>query len=246
MIFNLFKSKPTLGELIPNGFIDIHSHILPEIDDGAKNVEESVKLITEMKKMGFVKAIATPHTYHGIYNNTEHSIKESFDKLNEKKIDGIKLEYASEYMVDNSLNELISNSTLLAIKKKYILIEMSYIGFSENIYEILFLLQTKGYIPILAHPERYNYLHENFKEYHKLVKFGCKFQINILSLSGYYGYPVMKTAEKLINKHMVDFMGTDIHNLNHIKEIKRRKLGTKKSIIGKINQIFQNNIKYFD
>ena len=90
MIFNLFKAKPTLKELIPNGFVDIHSHILPGIDDGAKNIEESIKLISEMKKMGFSKIIGTPHTFPGLYENTNETIKKSFEKISQKLITKIK------------------------------------------------------------------------------------------------------------------------------------------------------------
>ena len=78
MIFNLLKSKPTLKELIPEGFVDIHSHILPGIDDGAKNIKESLELIEKMNEMGFSKIIGTPHTYPGLYENTNESIKKSF------------------------------------------------------------------------------------------------------------------------------------------------------------------------
>ena len=81
MIFNLFKSRPTLKELIPEGFVDIHSHILPGIDDGAKNVEESLKLISEMHKIGISKIIGTPHTYPGLYNNNEKTIFNAYNKL---------------------------------------------------------------------------------------------------------------------------------------------------------------------
>ena len=89
MIFNLFKSKPTLNELIPKGFVDIHSHILPGIDDGAKNVEESLKLISEMKKLGFAKIITTPHTYPGLYDNTNDTILKSFNSIKNCNSNGI-------------------------------------------------------------------------------------------------------------------------------------------------------------
>ena len=111
MIFNLFKSKPTLKELIPEGFVDIHSHILPGIDDGPKNIEESLKLISEMKKMGFSKIIGTPHTYPGLYDNTNNSIKKSYEKISQKLNSEIKLNYASEYMIDRSLIKKANEKT---------------------------------------------------------------------------------------------------------------------------------------
>ena len=100
MIFNLFKSKPTLKDLIPEGFVDIHSHILPGIDDGAKNIEDSLVLISEMRELGFSKIIGTPHTYPGLHDNTKKTIKDSFEKLKNNKPDKIQLGYASEYMLD--------------------------------------------------------------------------------------------------------------------------------------------------
>ena len=103
MIFNLFKSKPTLKELIPDGFVDIHSHVLPGVDDGSKNIKESIDMITEMKKMGFSKIIATPHTYPGLYNNTNDSILRSYNKLKEKLKSTLEISYASEYMLNMKL-----------------------------------------------------------------------------------------------------------------------------------------------
>ena len=105
MIFNLFKSKPSLKELIPKGFVDIHSHILPGIDDGAQNLNESLKLISEMKNMGFSKIIATPHTFPGIYDNTKSTIKDSYQMIIDKLSTKITIKYASEYMLDSSLIE---------------------------------------------------------------------------------------------------------------------------------------------
>ena len=116
-MFNLFKTKPTLAELIPKGFVDIHSHILPGIDDGAKNIEESIKLISEMKKNGFSKIIGTPHTYEGVHDNTNESIKNSYNLLKKDLKIRIDIEYASEYLLDNSLLKKIENKTLLCLKK---------------------------------------------------------------------------------------------------------------------------------
>ena len=116
MIFSLFKSKPTLKELIPEGFIDIHSHILPGIDDGAKNIEESLILISEMKKLGFSKIFGTPHTYPGLYNNTNQTIFESYSKITNSTVN---IEYASEYMIDKSIIEMAEKDLLLGLKKIY-------------------------------------------------------------------------------------------------------------------------------
>ena len=242
MIFNLFKSKPSLKELIPNGFVDIHSHILPGIDDGAKNIFESLKLISEMEKLGFSKIIGTPHTYEGVHNNTNKSIKSSFNQVEKNLNKNIKIDYASEYMLDNTLLEKISNKSLLKLKDKYVLVEMSYLFAPNNLYEIIFELQSNGYIPVLAHPERYSFLFNDPKEYNKLKKVGCKFQINLLSSIGYYGLEVKNMTDSLLNKNFVEFAGSDIHNLKHIqgfdKKIKIRNIKKLQEVM-EFNKIFR-------
>ena len=195
MIFNLFKSRPTLKDLIPNGFVDIHSHVLPGIDDGAKDVKESLVLIQEMKKLGFGKIIGTPHTYPGLYNNNEKTIFNAYNKLKKIVKGSIEISYASEYMLDNSLITKVRNKNILCLKDNYILVEMSYISAPNNLYEIIFEIKTNGYIPVLAHPERYTFLYNDLKEIYKLIKHGCFFQINLLSCTGYYGSEALKMTK---------------------------------------------------
>ena len=126
MIFNLFKSKPTLKNLIPNGFVDIHSHKLPGIDDGAKNIEESLELISAMKFFNSQKLIGTPHVYNGLYNNSNKTIKKAFNKVNNTESDVL---YAAEYFLDESLLELSRHlKKLLCLKGNFILIEMSFMN----------------------------------------------------------------------------------------------------------------------
>ncbi len=242
MIFNIFRSKPTLNELIPIGFVDIHSHVLPEIDDGAKNINESLNLIGEMKKLRFSKIICTPHTFIGVHDNTIDSIEKSYLKLKDNLNVEIKLSYASEYMLDESFLTNIRNNEILCLKENYILVEMSYINSPINLYEIIFEIITHGYIPILAHPERYFFMHNNFKEYHKLKKAGCLFQANLLSATDYYGKEVTKLLDKMLNKGLIDFVGSDIHNLNHIfKFYEKIKLNEIKAL----TKCIENNILKF-
>ena len=222
MLFNLFKSKPTLKELIPDGFVDIHSHILPGIDDGAKNIEESLELISKMKEMGFSKIIGTPHTYAGLYENNNESIKKSFEKLNDEIQTNTNIGFASEYMLDNTIIEKAQNKKLLCLKDNYVLVEMSFISPPANLYELLFELKVNGYIPILAHPERYNFYHNNFDEYFKLKKVGCKFQLNLLSTTGYYGNQIARTSNKLLKRNLIDFSGSDIHRINHTNQFTKK------------------------
>ena len=242
MIFNLFKSKPTLSELIPNGFVDIHSHILPGIDDGAKNIEESLELISRMKKVGFKKIICTPHIHQQLYDNNIKTIKESFNSIENKYDNNINVGYAAEYMIDHTLMEKIENKSLLCIKDKYVLIEMSYIAESPNIHQIIFNLIMGGYIPIIAHPERYLYYQNDIKKFYKLKKWGCMFQLNLLSTIGYYGKEVLNIANLLLSKKLIDFVGSDIHNHRHInafgKKIKIKEVDVLAEAI-ESNQLFK-------
>ena len=241
MIFNLFKSKPSLKELIPNGFVDIHSHILPGIDDGAKTEKESVELILKMKELGFSKIIGTPHTYPGLYENTNDSITKAFQKLRNNEIKNVKIGFASEYMIEKSLIDKAKNKSLLCIKDNFILIEMSFISSPIGLYEILYEIKVNGYTPILAHPERYLFLKSSLKEYFKLKKFGCLFQANLLSLTDYYGNIVTKNLDTLLNKGLIDFFGSDIHNINHINAFENK---VKCRRIKEIKKIMQNNFQF--
>ena len=221
MLLNLFKSKPKLNELIPKDFVDIHSHILPGIDDGAKDIEESVKLISKMKKMGFCKIIGTPHSYPGIYDNTNNGIKKAFEKIKSIDIGDIELDFASEYMIENDLIKKAKNKNLLCIKDNYVLIEMSFISQPYGLYEIIFEIKMNGYIPVLAHPERYIYIH-NLDEYYKLQKSGCLFQANLLSATDYYGVRVRKNLDRLLKNKLIDFVGSDIHHSQHLLAFERK------------------------
>ena len=235
MIFNLFKSKPTLKELIPKGFVDIHSHVLPGLDDGAKNVKESLELISEMKRLGFKKIYGTPHTYPGMYNNTTQSITKSFKIINDRLNEKIEIDYASEYMISHSLIEMAESKSLLTIKDKYILVETSFLSEDSNMYDVIFHLRLNDYIPIMAHPERYLYYKNDIKYFYKLKKFGCLFQINLLSAVGHYGKDVLDLCNNLIKNDLYDFAGSDIHSNHHIEKFKSKVLLKESIKLEKLN-----------
>ena len=243
MLLNFFKSKSTLKELIPQGFVDIHSHILPGIDDGAKDIQMSLKLISKMNEIGFSKIIATPHTYPGIYENTPESIKKSYEKLKKNLPKNTNIIYASEYMIDDNLSKKIKNKQLLCLKENFVLVEMSYLQAPINLYEIIFELVVNGYKPVLAHPERNFFLHNNFNHYYKLKKVGCYFQANLLSTVDYYGPEVRKILDKLFKNNLIDFVGSDIHNENHISSFDKK---IKLKNIKKLKECIFNTIKYFE
>ena len=217
-MFSFLKKKPRLVDLIPEGFVDIHSHILPGIDDGAKNISQSIQLIHGMQKIGFGKMIATPHTMAGGWDNSYENIKESYEGLTNKIEPGQSdISFASEYLIDSSFLEKIQSQKLLCLKDNYVLVELSYLQAPVNLYEILFELQLKGYIPVLAHPERYSYFFNDFKAFEKLKNAGCLFQLNLMSTVGYYGIDSVRIADKLLGEKMIDYVGSDIHHKGHLE-----------------------------
>uniref|UniRef100_UPI00404B933C tyrosine-protein phosphatase n=1 Tax=Flavobacterium sp. TaxID=239 RepID=UPI00404B933C len=223
-VFSIFKKKPTLDSFIPNGFIDIHNHVLPGIDDGAKDLVETQKLLEAMHEIGIASCISTPHTLHGVWDNTKKTIANSFELYQSAEITTAQTKIvraASEYMIDNSLMERIKSERLLTLKDTIVLLEMSYQAKPLGLYDIIFELQLQGYEIILAHPERYYFFHEDFDAYEKLKRSKVQFQLNLLSTTGYYGKDVALIAEKLLKKNMIDFVGTDIHNLRHVSFFKQ-------------------------
>lgn len=224
-MLSFFKSNPVLKDLIPDNYVDIHSHILFGIDDGAKTIEDSNFLMQSLLDMGFSQAITTPHTFEHMWDNTRTGISAKYDEVCQLSPDltsKINLKVGSEYMMNEGFVGLFQSEPLLTIKDRYVLVEMSYINPPIQLYDILFQLQLAGYTPILAHPERYAFFHGNFSEYKKLKKAGCLFQLNLLSTMGYYGPEVTAVAEKLLKKGMIDFTGSDVHHKTHIAAFSKK------------------------
>lgn len=224
-MFSIFKSKPTLASLIPNNYVDIHSHVLPGIDDGAKNIKDSQFLLESMIAFGFKKCITSPHTMANVYNNTVETITDAKKTIENnlpdlaKKLD---LKAASEYYIDENFIENFKSNPLLTLKDNYVLVEMSFLNPPIQLHEYLFELQLAGYQPVLAHPERYSFYHSNFKDFEKLKKMGLKFQLNLLSSVGYYGSDVANASDKLLKAGFIDFVGSDIHHKQHIDSFARK------------------------
>lgn len=219
------KNKTILQDLIPDNHIDIHSHILPGIDDGAQTFEDTLFLVNNMKSFGFTKLITTPHIFNGFWDNTKDKIQ-STEKIAisdlEKKNIAIPIQAAAEYLMDDHFVSLFQRGEILTLKDNYVLVEMSYLNAPIQLYDIIFDLQVAGYKPVLAHPERYAFYHQNFDEYLKLKNAGCLFQLNLLSVVGYYGEAVAETAKKLLKKGLIDFVGSDIHHKKHIEAFHKR------------------------
>ena len=226
-MFFFSKPKPSLADLIPDGYIDIHSHLVPGIDDGAKDPEDSTRLIRQLQEYGFSQFITTPHVLTGVWNNTRQGITETAEKhIPYLKEQGIHAPYkaAAEYLMDDTFLKLFGNEELLTIKDKYVLVEMSYLNPPMQLYTILFELQIAGYKPILAHPERYVFNYNNYAEYEKMKRAGCLFQINLLSVTGYYGKGAFEIGKKLLDDGMIDFAGSDAHHTRHVESFKNKVL----------------------
>lgn len=221
-MFHFLKKNVSLKELIPANYVDIHSHLLPGIDDGAITIDDTIFLINELKKIGFTQSITTPHIYSNVWENTKESIEQKYLETVVNLGEHIPLRFAAEYMIDPNFEKLFQNGTLLTLKDNYVLIEISYINAPIQLYDILFELQIAGYRPVLAHPERYPFYYSNLQEYIKLKNAGCLFQLNLLSTVGYYGLDVAKSCELLLKKGLIDFVGSDVHHNKHIESFSNK------------------------
>lgn len=220
-MFNLFRSMPPLGSF---RFLhtDLHSHLLPGIDDGAEDMEQSLELIRRLMDMGFQHLITTPHVMADLYPNTPGVIRRKLSEVQKAvKAKGwpVRIEAAAEYLMDEGFEPLLENGNLLALPGKRVLVEMSFISEPPKLKQYLFRLQTKGYRPLLAHPERYLFLRENNRRYQDLKDRGCEFQLNLLSLTGYYGRPTRENAYKLLTEGLIDYLASDLHHERHAEAL---------------------------
>lgn len=207
---------------------DIHSHLIPAIDDGVVSLENSLEVILQLQDAGYKKLITTPHIISDTYKNTPEIILAGLKKVNdflkENKIE-ITVEAAAEYYLDTWLiSEVNSGNPLLTFGDKYFLFEMNYVTEPYQLNDFIFSLSTKGYKPVLAHPERYQFM--TLAKAEDLRQRGVLLQLNILSFIGFYSKPVQAMAHKLVEERLVDFLGSDCHGIRHaalIKEAQKNK-----------------------
>ncbi|MGG9972131.1 tyrosine-protein phosphatase [Ferruginibacter sp. SUN002] len=205
---------------------DIHSHILPGIDDGSPDIDTSLSLVRGLYELGIRETVATPHVIGDLYRNTPETINAALLKLQEAcaaaAID-IRISAAAEYMMDDNFMRLLKDkNSLLTIKDKVVLTEQPYTSQSDYLREISFDLATEGYKPIMAHPERYYYYHEDYEKYSYLKDLGFTLQVNLLSLTGYYGKPVAKAAKYIFDNDLADYVGTDLHHDRHLAALQHK------------------------
>ncbi|RQO70953.1 capsular biosynthesis protein [Pedobacter sp. KBW01] len=218
-MFGLFKKKKIAPEFnFSNIGTDMHSHIIPGIDDGAQTIKDSLLLAKKFKALGYHKLIATPHIMADYYRNTPDTINRGLDVLRkglkEAEID-LEVQAAAEYYLDETLEKKIRQKEVLTFGADYLLFELSYINAPQNLLDFIKMIQDAGYKPVLAHPERYPYYHQTFENYQQIRETGCLLQLNTIALTGYYGAGAKKVAEEMVENHLVDFMGSDMHHLKH-------------------------------
>lgn len=221
-MFSFFKRSPRISSSLEFIGADMHNHLLPGIDDGSPDVEISLQLVEVMQELGYQKFVCTPHVILEVHPNNKETISEAcgiFKTGLQTKGWNFPVEYAAEYMLNFDFDELLEKDNILSFGKQQVLIEMSYAVESPNIKEAVFKLQTKGYRPILAHPERYPYYFSNLNYYEELVDAGCDLQVNLLSLTGYYGKPIKRMAQKLIDKGLISWAGSDLHHHRHLSAL---------------------------
>ncbi|QDH78352.1 capsular biosynthesis protein [Echinicola soli] len=225
-LMDLFKSSKKAEPLCLEWMeVDMHSHLIPGIDDGAESLKESVALIKRLQDLGLRKLITTPHVMTEFYKNTPKIISEGLSKLQEvlkEENIQVEIEAAAEYYLDEIFVEkLEKDEPLLTFGDNYILVETGFMNRPHMLQETFFALETKGYKPILAHPERYLYLQQDPSMLESLIEKGIYFQINLLSFTGYYSKPIKAMAEKLLERRLVRFVGTDCHNHRYLDALER-------------------------
>ena len=193
-------------------FTDWHCHLLPGVDDGVQTIEESMQILTSYEQFRIKEVWLTPHIMEDIPNSTD-MLRTRYAELKSAYKGPIILRLASENMLDSLFEQRLQRGDLLPIGKegKHLLVETSYFNPPYGLHNILLRIKSKGYVPVLAHPERYNYMDEG--NYRQLKEMNVKFQLNLFSLVGAYGTEVRKKAEWLLKNGFYDLTGSDTHGL---------------------------------
>lgn len=233
-IKKVFKNEGGTGSSVDKLHVDIHSHLLPGIDDGSKSMEESVAMIKRLTKHGVNKIITTPHIMYEFYRNTPEIIHAKLNETREALAEegvNVQLEAAAEYYLDDQFISMLKHKEpLLTFGSNMVLLETNYIQDHPKLMDIFFELKVQGYTPVYAHPERYMYLQlikDNYQKYQEIFFAGVLFQVNLMSFTGYYGVQIKQVADYLLKERMIHLVGSDIHKMEHVAVVhglKRSKL----------------------
>lgn len=218
------KRPPALGP-VDLGVLrcDVHSHFIPGIDDGAPTLEASIELIRAMHELGYTKVITTPHSMADGYRNTPEVILGGLEKvrraLAEQQVP-VEIDAAAEYYLDHELEQKVMRREVLTFGKDMVLFELPFIAAPAILLSVVFAMQTQGYRPVLAHPERYPFWYTDMTPLEQLKDRGVLFQLNTIALMGAYGPAAKKMAEKLIDLGWYELVGSDCHGMNHVEALK--------------------------
>lgn len=222
-MFNIFKKNTATPATQLPVQVDMHSHILPGIDDGAPDIETSLVLVKGLYDLGIRACIATPHIIGDLYRNSDETIEPALLKLQQACVAAsipMQISAAAEYMLDDYFMELLHHpQKLRTLHKNLLLTELPYTSRPVNLQDMLFHIITGGYQPVLAHPERYLYFHSDYEQYKRLKDQGFILQVNLLSLTGYYGKQVARAAKYIIDKGLAGLVGTDLHHGRHLSAL---------------------------
>jgi len=218
------KKEPVMGpaDLSVLG-ADIHSHFIPGIDDGSQSLAQSMELLEAMHALGYRKVITTPHSMADGYRNPTEVILGGLVKLRAEVARvglDIRVEAAAEYYLDHELERKVAAGDVLTFGNKLLLFELPFISEPNMLLQVIFQMQTQGYRPVLAHPERYAFWYTDFSKYERLKERGVLFQLNLVALSGAYGPQARQIAERLIDAGAYELLGSDCHNMNHVEAIR--------------------------
>lgn len=223
--FNTSKYLPESGLL--NGLTDCHCHLLPDVDDGVKSLPETLRILQQYEAWGIREVWLTPHIMED-YPNTTNELRRRFQALVEayRQISNshpITLHLGSENMLDALFIQRLANDDLLPmLDGRHLLVETSYFNPPVGFHDILRRIRDKGYVPVLAHPERYQYMER--KDYQDLKSLGIRLQLNLLSIFGHYGENAQKKALELLKAGAYDYVGTDLHSERALELIKCQKV----------------------
>ena len=222
MIFSFFKKRKEAKKDVLRLKVDLHSHLIPGIDDGSQSMEESLRLLKGLETLGYEKVITTPHIMADAYRNTPQIIYEGLHSLRQaaaKEGIVIEIDAAAEYYLDDGFEALLQKGELMLMKGEYLLFETSYYAKPMQLEDMIFAITSSGYKPIMAHPERYRYVKDPLKEYSRFKELGVLLQVNLNSFGGHYGKDAKHKAEFLSSEGMIDFLGSDVHHKKQVETL---------------------------
>lgn len=233
----LFPKKNAVHTDLLRGTADVHSHLLPGVDDGVQSADDMQAALNAMQEAGVERVFLTPHVMADLPDNRRSYLQDRFACMKQFAPEGIELKLAAEYMLDAGFRLQMADG-LLMYEDRQVLVETSYLSPPPDYLNLLYELSLEGYTPVLAHPERYMYMTK--EDYFRLKDKGYKFQLNLFSLAGVYGARPAKYAAYLMKEGFYDYAGSDLHHPDDYKRnLARLKLSGK--MLDGLREVLENN-----